>query len=83
MLSIGRSSYFAWLHRKPSKRQLENENLDNKIISIFRKNSSRYGAPRIKDDLVEQGDVCGKNRVARRMRHLGLRAKAKKKYLTY
>jgi putative transposase len=80
MFSIGRSSYYAWLLRKPSKRQRENENLDNKITSIFRENSSRYGSIRIKDELLEQGETCSKNRVARRMHHLGLRAKAKKKF---
>jgi putative transposase len=80
MLSIGRSSYYAWLKRPPSKRQVENERLDAKIIDIFKANDSRYGSPRIKDELQAEGEACGKNRVARRMCHLGLRAKAKKKF---
>ncbi len=80
MLSIGRSSYYAWLSRKPSQRQLENEMLDNKIIDIFNTNSGRYGCPRIKAELHGQGETCSKNRVARRMCHLGLYAKAKKKF---
>lgn len=80
MLSIERSGYYAWLKRKPSKRKLENEKLDDKIVNIFKKNSNRYGSPRITDELVEQGETCSKNRVARRMQHLGLRAKAKKKF---
>ena len=29
---------------------------------------------------VTQGETCGKNRVAKRMKHLGLRAKAKRKF---
>lgn len=63
MLSIGRSSYYAWLIRKPSKRQRENENLDNKITGIFKENSGRYGSPRIKYESLEQGDNCSKNRL--------------------
>lgn len=40
----------------------------------------RYGAARITDELHEDGEICSKNRVARRMRHVGLRAKARKKF---
>jgi putative transposase len=80
MLSIERSGYYAWLKRKPSKRQQANEALDKKIISIFDKHKNRYGAPRITDDLHDKGEICGKNRIARRMKHLGIKAKAKKKF---
>lgn len=80
MFSIERSGYYAWLKRKPSKQALSNEELDKKIINIFNRHSSRYGHPRITDELHDNGEKCGKNRVFRRMRHLGLRAKGKKKF---
>jgi len=80
MLSIERSGYYAWLKRKPGKRVLSNEELDKKIMAIFKQHHSRYGAKRITDELHENGEKCSKNRVARRMRHLGLYAKAKKKF---
>jgi len=80
MLLVERSGYYAWLKRKLSKRQQANEILDEKIVSIYKKHKSRYGAPRITDELHASGTVCGKNRVKRRMKHLGLRAKAKKKF---
>lgn len=80
MFSIERSGYYAWIKRKPSKQTLANEELDKKIINIFNSHSSRYGHPRITDELQDNGEKCGKNRVFRRMRHLGLRAKAKKKF---
>lgn len=80
MLSIERSGYYAWRKRKPGVRAILNEDLDNQIIPIFQKHKSRYGAKRISDDLRESGEICSKNRVARRMKHLGLRAKAKKKF---
>ncbi len=35
---------------------------------------------RLTDELREQGEHCSKNRVARRMKSLGLKAKAKKKF---
>jgi putative transposase len=80
MFSIERSGYYAWLKRKPGKQSLANEALDKKIISIFDCHSSRYGYPRITEELRAQNERCGKNRVSRRMRHLGLRAKGKKKF---
>lgn len=80
MLSIERSGYYAWLKRKPGKRAISNEVLDKKIINIFKAHQSRYGAQRITDELHDHGETCSKNRVAKRLKHLGLRAKAKKKF---
>lgn len=80
MLSIERSGYYAWLHKKPGKRQQKNEILDKKIIAIFSSHKQRYGSPRITNELRDNGETCSKNRVARRMIHLGLRAKGKKKF---
>lgn len=80
MLSIERSGYYAWLKRKPGIRAISNEELNKKIIQIFTRHQSRYGATRITDELREKGEKCSKNRVARRMKHLSLYAKAKKKF---
>jgi putative transposase len=80
MFSIERSGYYAWLKRKPGKRQQSNEKLDKKILQTFESHKGRYGAPRITDELRDQNEQCSKHRVARRMKHLGLRAKAKKKF---
>lgn len=80
MFSIERSGYYAWLNRKPSARAIENAVLDKKITDIFNRHKSCYGSPRITDELHEKGEKCSKNRVFRRMKTLGLRAKGKKKF---
>lgn len=80
MLLIERSGYYAWLKRKPGKRQQSNDELDNKIKAIFNAHKGRYGSVRITDELHSQGESCSRNRVARRMKQLGLRAKGKKKF---
>lgn len=80
MFSIERSGYYAWLKRKPGKRVLSNQSLDKKIVAIFQDHRHRYGAQRITDELQENGERCSKNRVAKRMRYLELRANAKKKF---
>lgn len=80
MLSIARSGYYAWLKYKPGKRECANHLLDQQIISLFEKHKQRYGVPRITDELKDVGEKCSKNRVARRMKHLNLKAKAKRKF---
>ena len=80
MLSIERSGYYSWLKNKPGNRAKLNEALDKKINFIFKHHQSRYGAKRITDELREGNEMCSKNRVARRMKQLGLHANAKKKF---
>lgn len=80
MFSIERSGYYAWLNHKPGKRQKANQALDQKIISVFNAHRGRYGYLRIMDELHAAGEVCGKNRVARRMQCLKLQAKGRKKF---
>lgn len=80
MFLIERSGYYSWLKRKPSKRCLSNEMLDKTIRAIFIFHKSRYGAVRITDELRDNEEFCSKNRVAKRMKILGLRAKARKKF---
>jgi putative transposase len=80
MFAIERSGYYAWLKRKPSKRHRANDELDKKIIQLFNDHKNRCGSPRITKDLHEAGESCSKNRVARRMKHLNLYAKPKRKF---
>lgn len=80
MLSIERSGYYAWVKKQPGKRQQANEKLDEKIIYLFHLHQGRAGSPRLTKELQESGEKCGKNRVARRMKHLNLRAKGKQKF---
>jgi transposase InsO family protein len=80
VFSIARSGYYAWIKDKPSKQKKENTVLDEKIKIIFTLHRGRYGHPRITQELREQGERLGKNRVARRMQHLGLQVQAKKKF---
>ncbi len=79
MLSIERSGYYACLNCKLSQRSIANEVLDKKITTAFNRHKKRYGAPRITDELQDEGEACSQNRVYRRMKKLGLRAKGKKK----
>ena len=78
--NVSRSGYYSWLNREPSKRELSNKELDQKITSIFEANKNRYGAPRITRTLESNGDTYSLNRLARRMQKMNLKAIAKKKF---
>jgi len=80
MFSIERSGYYAWVKRKPGRRIKSNTTLDKKIITIFNAHKGRYGAVRVTDELRDEGETCSKNRVAKRMKYLGLHAVGKKKF---
>ena len=80
VLSVSRSGFYDWLARVPSPRALLNRDLDSRIRKIFSRHKQRYGAPRILKDLHDEGVECSENRVARRMRALGLRAIQAKKF---
>ena len=80
VLNVSRSGYYHWASCGPSRRALSNKDLDNRIRRIFARHKQRYGAPRIADALHDEGIECSENRIARRMRILGLKAIQAKKF---
>jgi transposase InsO family protein len=80
VLGVSRSGFYDWRSRMPSQRLLLNRDLDERIRKIFSRHKQRYGAPRVVKDLHDEGFECSENRVARRMRVLGLKAIQAKKF---
>lgn len=80
LLKVSRSGFHAWFNRPESRRSLENRALEDKIRVLHAASHGIYGAPKIHQDLVDDGVPCGKNRVARIMRKAGLRSRTKKKF---
>jgi putative transposase len=80
VLEVSRSGYYQWLKRKPSQRELDNQSLDAEIREIYDGSRQRYGSPKISRELRARGRRVSKNRVAKRMRHAGLRCKVRRKY---
>lgn len=75
VLGVSRSGYYHFFNRKISKRQQENEKLQEMIKTIFSKSRHTYGSPRIHAELQAQGVNVSRPRVARLMKQLGLAAK--------
>jgi putative transposase len=74
VLHVSESGYHAWYKRAPSRRQVENEQLAEQIRQAYDQGRHVYGSPRVHAELRAQGIICGKHRVARLMRQVGLRA---------
>ncbi len=72
VLEVSRSGYYHWTKRGPSLCTRSNRKLDRRIREIFARHRQCYGIPRITDELHDEGIECSENRVARRMRALGL-----------
>ena len=79
-LAVSRSGYYAYLKRKPSKRQQANDELLSFIRAIHEQSGQVYGSPRIHAELFNQEMPCSLGRVKRLMREEGIYAKLGRKY---
>ncbi len=80
VLGVSRSGYYAWRQAPESPRAAENRRLDADIQRRFDEHRGRYGAPRITLDLQAEGLRVSRRRVAKRMRAMGLRARAARRF---
>jgi transposase InsO family protein len=79
-LGLSRSGNHAYSTRGPSRRALENQQLDVLVAAIFRELKGRYGAPRIERELRNRGHQTNKKRVAASMVRQGLRARPRRRW---
>ena len=80
-LEVSRSGYYDWLGRPESPRAVRHRRLVAKIRQAHIESRRIYGAPRIRDELVDQGERVGKNTIARLMRKNGIQSKVHKKFV--
>jgi transposase InsO family protein len=77
-LALSSSGYYAWRARPESTREVANRTLLATIRVLHQDSRQNYGSPSIWRALRAQGHRIGEHRVARLMRHDGLRAKTMK-----
>lgn len=73
VLGVSRSGYYDWKGRPPSRRSQQDAALSEKISEIHERSRKTYGSPRVHAELRALGTRCGRKRVERLMRQLGLR----------
>lgn len=77
---VSTSAYYRWLKTPIGKRQVNDNQLDKAIVTIFNEHKARYGATRVHRTLQDQGWKVTEERVSRRMKLMGLVSKAARRY---
>ena len=77
---VTRAGYYAWRGRRPSARAVQDRQLAQRIIALFRQHERRYGSPRIHQDLRAEGWRISRRRVERLMRAAALQARVSRVY---
>ncbi|WP_326838437.1 IS3 family transposase [Herminiimonas contaminans] len=80
LFRVSRSGYYAWLRRKPSMREMANRKLLREIRLVHAEVNGIYGHRRIHAELIAQGLLCGRHRVARLMQQGGIRVRSRKRW---
>lgn len=80
-LEISTSEYYGWVDRPESTRSLENRRLTEKIAYFHQRSRCIYGSPKIHEDLINDGETCGINWVARLMKKADIQSKLAKKFV--
>ncbi len=77
-LGIRRSGYYDWLCRAPSARHIQDKAFKERISKLYEQAKGRYGYRPIYHHLQEEPLSCGRDRVLRLMRELGITGKQRK-----
>lgn len=80
VLGVAPSGYWAWRGRGRSRHERDDAALTARIRTIHRESRGTYGAPRVHAELADQGQRCGRKRVARLMRADGLVGVHRRRY---
>lgn len=80
VLGVSRSGYYCWRSRKPSRRSEEDVRILARIIELHANSDRTYGSPRILNDLKEEGERLGRNRVSRLMKENRLFSRHKRRF---
>jgi putative transposase len=77
VLEVSPAGFYVWRTRGPSTRAVTDDRLLVHVRAFHQRSDGTYGAPRILDDLRDEGLRVGQKRVARLMRHDGLVGRAR------
>jgi putative transposase len=80
-LEVSPSGFYAHQHKPQGLRARQDQKLSAQIQPIFQASRGTYGSPRIQARLRQQGEHCGKNRIARLMRQQQLSARQKRRFV--
>lgn len=74
VFNLGRSGFYDWLNRKPSRRAQEGEVILEEVHRLYAESKGRYGSPKITRELRNKGLKISRPRVAKIMKANNLRS---------
>ena len=80
LLEVSRSAFYEWSQHRPSRRQLGDEALGERIQAIYDDSRGTYGWPRVHRALRREGVCIGGKRVARIMAQKGLVGRCRRRW---
>lgn len=80
-IGVSRSSYYNWVQHKPSDRKQSDERLKLRIKVAHIRTRETYGTRRPQTDLAENGNIVGRDRLARLRKELRLSCKLRCKFM--
>ena len=78
LLSVSRSAYYQWSRHKRSARARNEETLRQQVRRVHHASRGTYGAPRVHQQLRQEGVHTSRKRVARVMAKDGLQGRQKR-----
>jgi len=80
LLEVSRSAFYQWSKHVPSRRQLADNELGERIEEIHTGSRGTYGWPRVHQALRREAIHCSRKRVARIMRQRGLIGRCRRRW---
>jgi len=80
LMDVSRSAFYEWHHQLPTRRQLDDQALGERIAEIHEATRGVYGWPRVHAQLRREGFYVSRKRVARIMRQRGLIGRCKRRW---
>ena len=82
VLRVSASGCCAWRDRLPSARSVANAVLCERIRQVHAESHQTYGMPRVRAELIDQGLLVSRKRVAALMRQHGIRGISRRRSFT-
>jgi transposase InsO family protein len=79
LLKVSRAAFYARRSDRPGPRAVRDAELTQKIAEVHEHSRGTYGAPRVHAVLQQQGEECGRRRIARLMRIAGLQGRHRRR----
>ena len=80
MMDVSSSAYYSWLKRPESARSLEDKRQGEKVKRIHERSRETYGARRIREEMIEDGEQISRTRTRRLMKQQSLESKSRRKF---